>query len=86
MAGGRVLRRVHRAAGRIDGDIGTAGQGRQLQVVAVPGDDVEGATGIHFHNRGECPVADQLSAEASAHVPGLIDRAEDESVTLVEQG
>src|SRR5579864_7615018 len=81
----RVLGLIRRTARGTDRGIGTAGEGRQLEVVSVAGDDVEWPTGSNVEQRGDRPVTEDSTYKAAAHLAGLVNAAEDKAVTLVEE-
>src|SRR6266478_1771268 len=90
-SGGRVLRLDRLvpdrgARGVLEG-VGPSGEGRQLQVVAIAGKDVERPSGAEFDQRSDCPVAEKLAGKTVAAKPAcLVDAAEDEAMALVEGG
>ena len=66
--------------------VGPPSERRQLEVVAIAGDDVEGPPGTEFDRGGERPIAEKLSREAAAaEFAGLVDAAEDKAVTLIKE-
>src|SRR6266403_3222762 len=90
-SGGRVLRLDRLvpdrgARGVLEG-VGPSGEGRQLEVVAIAGKDVERPPGAEFDQGGEGPVAEKLAGKTVAAKPAcLVDAAEDEAMALVEGG
>ena len=91
-AGGRELGRHGRVAAAIrrrsrGHSVRASGEGRQLEVVAIAGDDVERAAGTELDHGSERPIAEELASDAAAaQLARLIDAAEDEAMALIEGG
>src|SRR4029079_19312261 len=68
-------------------DVWSSGARRELEVVGIARDDVEGPARSHFYDGGKGPVAEQLARETvTGDSARLIDAAEYEPVALIEQG